>query len=89
MPTISMFYGIIVRMLFMDSKKHHLPHIHAEYQDMAVVLSIPGGELLEGEFPGKKLRLLQAWIDIHEDELMANWSLAVKGEPVFPIDPLR
>lgn len=45
--------------------------------------------LLEGDLPAKKLRLLQAWIDIHEEELMANWALAVKGEPVFPIDPLR
>jgi hypothetical protein len=89
MPTISMFYGIIVRMLFMDIQQHHLPHIHAEYQDMKAVLSIPGGELLEGELPSKKLRLLQAWIDIHEEELMANWSLAAKGEPIFPIDPLR
>lgn len=89
MPTISMFYGIIVRMLFMDNQQHHLPHIHTEYQGMKAVLAIPGGELLEGELPSKKLRLLQAWIDIHEEELMADWSLAVKGEPVFPIEPLR
>jgi len=39
--------------------------------------------------PAKKLRLLQAWIAIHEEELMADWALAVKGEPVFPIEPLR
>lgn len=89
MPTISMFYGIIVRMLFLDTQQHHLPHIHVEYQGMKAVIVIPCGELLEGELPGKKLRLLQAWIDIHEDELMADWSLAVNGEPVFPIDPLR
>lgn len=89
MPTISMFYGIIVRMLFMDTQQHHLPHIHVECQGMKAVILIPSGELLEGELPGKKLRLLQAWIDIHEDELMADWSLAVNGEPVFPIDPLR
>ncbi|MBP7865760.1 MAG: DUF4160 domain-containing protein [Acidobacteria bacterium] len=89
MPTISMFYGIIVRMLFMDNQRHNRPHIHAEYQGTQAVLSIPEGELMEGELPGKKLRLLQAWIDIHEEELMADWSLAVRGEPVFPIEPLR
>ncbi len=89
MPTISMFYGIIVRMLFMDTQQHHLPHIHVEYQGKKAVIVIPGGELLEGELPSKKLRMLQAWIDIHEEELMADWSLAVNGEPVFPIDPLR
>ena len=89
MPTISMFYGIIIRMLFMDTQQHHLPHLHVEYQGQQAVISIPQGNLLEGDLPAKKLRLLQAWIDIHEEELMANWALAVKGEPVFPIDPLR
>ena len=89
MPTISMFYGIIVRMLYMDMQQHHLPHLHIEYQGKDAVVSIPDGNLLEGELPAKKLRLVQAWIAIHEEELMADWALAVKGEPVFPIDPLR
>ena len=47
------------------------------------------GELIEGSLPVKKLRLLQAWITIHEEELMADWALAVKGEPIFKIEPLR
>ncbi|MDS4021737.1 MAG: DUF4160 domain-containing protein [Candidatus Competibacter sp.] len=89
MPTISMFYGVIIRMLFMDAQQHHLPHLHVEYQGKQAVISIPEGNLLEGDLPAKKLRLVQAWIDIHEEELMADWALAVKGEPVFPIDPLR
>ena len=89
MPTISMFYGIIVRMLFMDTKQHHLPHLHVEYQGQKAVISIPDGNLLEGDVSAKKLRLVQAWIAIHEDELMADWALAVNGEPVFPIEPLR
>ena len=72
MPTISMFYGIIVRMLFLDNQQHHSPHIHVEYQGVQAVLEIPGGTLLEGQLPTKKLRLLQAWIDIHEEELMAD-----------------
>lgn len=89
MPTISMFYGIIIRMLFMDTQQHHLPHLHVEYQGQQAVISIPDGNLLEGDIPAKKLRMVQAWIAIHEEELMADWSLAVSGEPVFPIDPLR
>ncbi len=89
MPTISMFYGIIVRMMFMDTQQHHLPHLHIEYQGIQAVISIPDGNLLEGDIPAKKLRMVQAWIAIHEDELMADWSLAVNGQPVFPIDPLR
>lgn len=54
MPTISMFYGIIVRMMFMDTQQHHLPHIHVEYQGMKAVFTIPTGELLEGQLPPKK-----------------------------------
>jgi len=84
-----MFYGIIIRMFYMDNRQHHLPHLHVEYQSMKSIISIPEGELLEGDLPAKKLRLVQAWIAIHEDEVMANWSLALNGEPIFSIDPLR
>jgi hypothetical protein len=76
-------------MLYLDTQKHNLPHLHVEYQGMRSVISIPDGELLDGHLPAKKLRLVQAWITIHEEELMANWSLAVNGEPVFKIEPLH
>ena len=89
MPTISMFFGIIIRMYFTDTRQHHQPHLHIEYQGHRSVVSIPDGDLLTGDLPLKKLRMVQAWIAIHEEELMADWTLAVNGEPVFPIDPLR
>ena len=47
------------------------------------------GELLAGKLPSGKMRLVQAWIEIHRDELMADWRLAVNGEEVFKIDPLK
>ena len=75
-------------MYFRAIDNHKSPHIHVEYQDVTEVLKIPDGELLSGDFPSKKLRMVQAWIAIHEDELMADWTLAVRGEPVFKIDPL-
>lgn len=84
-----MFYGIIIRMLFMDTQQHNLPHLHVEYQGQRAVISIPDGNLLGGDLPAKKLRMVQAWVAIHEEELMADWTLAVNGEPVFQIDPLR
>ncbi len=89
MPTISMFYGIIIRMMFYDTQQHHLPHIHVEYQGAKATFSIPDGELLEGSLPAKKVSLVKAWIILHEEELMADWTLAVNGEPVFPIKPLQ
>ncbi|MFM9913469.1 MAG: DUF4160 domain-containing protein [Methylophilaceae bacterium] len=48
MPTISMFYGILIRMFFNDIDKHHLPHIHAEYQGELAVYAIDDGALLSG-----------------------------------------
>jgi len=53
------------------------------------VISIPEGKLLAGSLPRAKLKLVAAWIEIHQEELMANWKLAVRGEPVFKIEPLR
>ena len=89
MPVISMFYGVIVLMYFMDRKKHKLPHIHVQYQDNEAVISIPEGKLLEGSLPKSKIKLVHAWIEIHQDELMADWRLAIQGEPILKIDPLK
>lgn len=89
MPVISMFYGIIVRMFYFDDKKHFLPNIHAEYQGTVAVIDIETTEILVGELPSKKLRLVQAWIEIHRDELMADWKLATEGQNIFKIKPLK
>jgi shikimate kinase len=89
MAIISMFYGIIVSMYFFDNRRHKMPHIHIKYQDDEVVISIPDGEALEGKMKSNKLRLVQAWIEIHQDEIMADWELASQGETVFKIDPLK
>ena len=89
MPILSMFYGIIIRMYYADDKRHHAPHIHAECGDDKAVFSIADGKLLAGKFPKNKTRLVQAWIEIRREELNANWKLAVNGEEVFKIDPLK
>ena len=89
MPVISMFYGIIVSLYFIDRKRHKRPHIHVKYQDDEAVISIPDGELLEGAVPPGKMRLVLAWVEIHRDEILADWQLAVNGQQPFKIDPLR
>lgn len=89
MPTLSMFYGIIIRMYFYDDKQHHVPHIHAEYSGDRTVFSIVDGEMIAGSIPPNKAQLVKAWIEIHREELMANWNLAINGQEVFKIDPLR
>ena len=89
MPALSTFYGIIVYMYFMDNNQHNLPHIHVKYQGQEVIVSIPEGEVLEGSIPSSKMKLLRAWVEIHRDELVADWELAVSGEQPYKIEPLR
>ncbi|MCX7110609.1 MAG: DUF4160 domain-containing protein [Proteobacteria bacterium] len=89
MPTISMFYGILILMYFYDDKKHSRPHIHAEYGEYEASIAIDDGTVLSGSLPKAKLKLVQAWIEIHQEDLLVDWKLAVAGEPVFKIDPLR
>ena len=87
MPAVSSFYGIIVYMYFFDTDRHHKPHIHAQYSSQEVLIEIPNGEVLSGEIQRNKMKLIQAWIEIHKEELMTNWDLAVDGHTVNPIEP--
>ena len=88
MPVISMFYGIIIRLYLLDNQHHNLPHIHARYAECEASLGLAEGDVLAGELPRKQLRLVQAWIELHRDELMADWELAASGELPYKIDPL-
>lgn len=85
MPTISMFYGILIRIFFRDIERHHLPHIHAEYQGEVGVYAIRDGALLAGRLPPKKHKLVVAWMAIHQEDLLVNWELAVNGRKPFRI----
>ena len=89
MAIISMFYGLIVSMYYLDNKQHHLPHIHVRYQDEEVIISIPDGNVIDGMIKQNKLKLVLAWVEIHKEDLMADWFLASNGESVFKIDPLK
>ncbi len=56
---------------------------------MEAVFAIGSGEILAGELPPVKRKLVQAWIEIHREDLLADWKLAAEGREVFKIDPLR
>ena len=88
MPTLSMFYGIIVRMFAEKGGKHHMPHLHAKFGEYELVISLDG-EIIEGSLPPNKMKLLIAWMEIHADELHANWKLLYEGDVHFRIDPLK
>ena len=89
MPLISSFYGVLIYLYWLDTRQHHLPHIHAIYAGDEAVFGIESGDVLDGHLPRRQTRFVQAWIELRRDELLADWSLAVKGQPVFPIDPLK
>ena len=91
-----MFYACYIYVLWFNcvyvlprTKKHKLPHIHVKYAEKEAVYQIPEGTLLEGTIPANKDRLIVAWIEIHKEDLMANWLLATSGNKVFLIDPLK
>ena len=88
MPTVSMFYGIIVRMYAEHGSQHNLPHLHAGFSGQEVVVDL-SGNIIEGEIPKGKMKLLLAWMEIHREELEANWKLLCDGEPAFKIEPLK
>ena len=86
MPTICMFFGIIIRMYSRD--EHNPPHFHAFYQDYEAVFSAEG-ELLEGKMPTRQIKFIVAWAELHKEEILANWELALAKEPLFRIAPLK
>jgi hypothetical protein len=88
MPTIAMFFGIIIRMYYAP-KEHNPPHIHTYYQNHRATYLIDDGNLQNGKLPSKQQRMVQAWIEIHKDELIANWELCQNGEKPFSIEPLK
>ena len=88
MPVLCMFYGIIVRMYREMGGKHNMTHIHAEYSGQEVVVALDG-TVLEGKIPRSQMKLLDAWMEIHKDDLAANWKLLSNGEQFFRSDPLK
>lgn len=88
MPELSRFFGIVIRMFSEPESQHHLPHIHVEYQGERCVYSIDG-ELISGFIPARARKLVEAWIVIHEDELLSNWERLSLGEPANKIAPLE
>ncbi|HWA21231.1 MAG TPA: DUF4160 domain-containing protein [Caulobacterales bacterium] len=79
MPTISIFFGIVVQMYWRD---HPPPHIHAFYGGAEALIAIESGEVIGGRLPPAALRLVRAWIEDRRDLLQANWERAMLREPL-------
>lgn len=84
-PTVSLFFGIVISMYAGD---HPEPHFHARYAEFQASYDLSGNRI-EGDMPRRQERLIQAWAEIHTDDLRANWELSENGHNPIRIDPLR
>jgi hypothetical protein len=89
MPELSRFFGIIIRMYMEVGGPHHLSHFHAYYQDDVAVVGLDPIELIAGSLPRRQLRLVEAWAELHQAELIADWDRLQAGQKPMPIDPLE
>ena len=85
MPQISSFYGLIILMNFKD---HAPPHFHVWYGDNKIIVTITDG-IVEGTMPGRALKLVFEWLELHREELLEEWEKAQKGETLRFIEPLK
>ena len=72
MPILSRFYGIIIRMYFLQSE-HNPPYIHAIYNEDVAAIDFMTGDVIEGHLPPKALNMVQEWINIHKEDLKKIW----------------
>ena len=89
MPEISRFFGIIIRMFVEAGGPHHTPHFHAYYQDQVGIFGIDRIERLAGSLPRRQERLVLAWAELHQEELLSNWRMLQQGRPPIKIEPLK
>ncbi|WP_303251922.1 DUF4160 domain-containing protein [uncultured Senegalimassilia sp.] len=72
MPVIARFYGIVIRMYFLQSE-HNPPHIHAIYGDDTAAFEIDTGELLDGDMPKRAKTMVEEWVELNKGELLTMW----------------
>jgi hypothetical protein len=86
MPTISTFYGIVIRMFF---REHAPPHFHVEYGGHTAEIAIETLDVLAGELPRRTLSLVLEWAVLHRAELRDNWELCRQHKQPHRIEPLE
>lgn len=84
MPVLAKFYGVVIKMYYIQAE-HNPPHVHAEYNEYAAEIDIRNNEVLKGKLPPRALKLVQEWITLHREELIAVWETQVFKE----IQPLE
>ena len=85
MPVICRFLGIAIAILYRD---HNPPRFHAIYGEHEITVTIRDGQV-SGDFPARARTLVLEWLELHREELLADWERARAGQPLLPISPLE
>ena len=86
MPTISVFFGIVIQMFW---NEHAPPHFHALYAEHEALIDLRDLRVMRGELPRRAMALVLEWAADHRDELMEDWELCARMQPPKPIEPLK
>jgi hypothetical protein len=86
MPTISVFYGIIIQMYWQD---HEPAHFHVRYGGDQAVIAIESVQVMRGRLPSRALDLVREWAELHRNELLEDWGLCQAKQTPKPIEPLK
>jgi hypothetical protein len=89
LPELARFFGVIIRMYAEPGAPHHRPHFHAYYQNQAAAYGIEPVEMISGTFDRRHQRLVEAWAEMHQGELLNNWQRLQAGQAPIKIAPLR
>lgn len=86
MPALSRFYGIIIKMYYIQ-KEHNPPHIHVIYGEETFSITIKDGTILDGELnpSSRTLFMVKEWMSLHKDELLQMW----ETQEFHEIEPLQ
>lgn len=86
MPTISIFYGLVIRMYFND---HAPPHFHVQYAEFKATVSIQTLTIASGKLPRRAQMLVLDWAELHQAELLEDWQLCMDKQQPRQIAPLQ
>ena len=86
MPEISRFYGIIIKMYYVD---HNPPHFHAEYSEFSAEYDIITLKIIAGKLPSRANALVLEWASLHRSELLENWEKTQITQKLDKIEPLQ
>ncbi len=86
MPELSRFFGIVIRMYYLD---HDPPHFHASYGGSEALVRIRPFSVIAGAVPTRVLALVREWATLNEDALLDNWRRLRTDQTLLPIAPLE